>query len=115
MRNKKKNKTIRTKDGIILHHSQTRGKKRNKHGRGMTANLFKKALKFGIGYEEAEGELKDFIKRKYIAGGRKANNIRVYGREVYIAKGNLCFTTYELPEYLWHYWDAWSRKLKGEC
>lgn len=95
---------------IITEHALKRGKERGRHGGNSIVRFARKALNEGIGFSEATGKLLHFIKSKY-QSYYKANNIRVYGHEVYIFKNNVLLTVLELPQPLW---ECWDRRVKNE-
>lgn len=95
---------------IITPHALKRGKERGRHGGNSIVRFARKALNEGIGFSEATGKLLYFIKSKY-QSYYKANNIRVYGHEVYIFKNNVLLTVLELPQPLW---ECWDRRVKNE-
>lgn len=95
---------------IITKHAFGRAKRRLQLRGNSLVRFARKALNEGIGFSEATGKLLHFIKSKY-QSYYKANNIRVYGHEVYIFKNNVLLTVLELPQPLW---ECWDRRVKND-
>lgn len=95
---------------IISEHAFGRAKRRL-HLKGNSLVRFaRKAFNEGIGFHEATGKLLCFIKSKYQCY-YKANNIKVYGHEVYVFKNNVLLTVLELPQPLWECWDKRKKEM----
>ena len=101
---------------IVTDHSEVKGKRRVGIGKN-TMKMMKKAIAFGLGLNNAKGELLEFIQRKF-DNHKTANMIRVYGHSVYVIKRTSysykLLTILDLPEYYHKFWDGYSRKyLQG--
>jgi hypothetical protein len=70
--------------------------------------LESKIWRLGITYQEATGRLKKYFIYLYESHGKVANEIRIYGRNVYIYKDGLLITVLDLPR---PYWNA-ARKIQ---
>ncbi len=95
---------------IITDHALKRAKRRGNKGGLSIVQFARKALYLGLGFENSKGALLEFIKNKYQSEYR-ANNIRVYGHEVYIFRNNVLLTMLDLPKYLWSDWDSYSKEV----
>lgn len=104
-------KVRKVKEVVITKHAQYRGEKRVNVRGNTFVNMVLKAYTFGLGFENARQDMLEFIKRKY-QSEYKANNVKVWGRHVYIFKNNLLLSVIDLPKYLWSDWDSYSKYLK---
>lgn len=95
---------------IISEHAKKRSKSRANFKGNNLLHMAKKAYFKGLGFTNARGKILEFIKQKYHTEYR-ANNIKVYGRFVYIFRNNVLLTVIDLPQYLWGDWEEYKRAV----
>lgn len=99
----------------ITHHANKRLKSRAGLRGEEGKKVADRALRRGITHAEARGGLNRYMSALYLRH-RNANNIRVYGRFVYIFKHKRLITVMHLPEEFWPVADEIMRdKRKAEA
>ncbi len=84
---------------IVTDHAYERAKERLSMNRTSFLRLAEKAYQLGSGRNEAVGNLKKFIQMRF-AIHMKANNIKLYGENVFFFSKNVLITVYEVPRNL---------------
>lgn len=80
----------------ITEHAYQRAKERLGFGRAAVDKMASKAFYDGVVHKQAKGRLKKYFDRLYFEY-RTANNIRVYGENVFLFSGQTLITVYQLP------------------
>lgn len=83
---------------IVTRHAGTRIKERI-GCKKTVEKLAEKAFKFGISEQDASGQLKRYIRRKF-EKKYTANNIRIYNQHVFLFANNILITVFKLPNRL---------------
>lgn len=80
------------------------GKKRLKERVGLPAKAHERHMEIvyylGIGYDDLAGAAQKYVGRLYKKSkyyGTECNDIRIYGRHVYLLKGRVLVTVWDLP------------------
>lgn len=84
-------------DARITRHGAKRVRQRLGVPRSAVKRSAEKALRDGIGHNEASGAVQGYIATLYNAYGGAANNIRIYNGFVYIFNENILITVLILP------------------
>lgn len=87
---------------IITKHAFDRAKERLSWGKDVLNKMANKAFTEGIKHSEAKGHLSKYISKLFLEY-KKANNIRVYGHDIFLFKDNTLITLYHLPNDLLKY------------
>ena len=86
----------------ITNHAEIRARQRFSWKRRTLDRMSRKVFKYGIKPEDTKSKL-----HKYIVGLQKdyphANNIRVYGQDIYFFNNDCLITLYKLPQELIKY------------
>jgi hypothetical protein len=82
---------------IVTCHAKERVKERLGISKKLTSKIADKALKHGVKHFNAKGKLKKYMDSLYL-NNKKANNITIYNREVYIFKDLILITVLNLPK-----------------
>jgi hypothetical protein len=85
---------------IITDHAYSRAKERLSMNKTSFRKLSEKAYLEGVTHADTAGNLNKYITKLYKAGGERANNIRIYGEVLFMFKGNILLTTYQVPNNL---------------
>ena len=84
---------------IVTNHAKERTKERLGLRKKVADKVANKALENGIKHSMAKGNLRKYFEKLYLTE-RKANNIRIYNRKVYLFKGTVLITVINLPNNL---------------
>lgn len=84
---------------VITHHAYERARERMSWNKATTKRMALKALTKGRTYQQFAGRVRRFLTGIYGAK-RSANNIRVYGQDIYVFRNNRLITLYRLPNEL---------------
>lgn len=87
---------------VITDHAYKMAKKRLKWKRNVIDKMAAKAFEEGILHSQTKGKLKRYIDKLYLSH-RTANNIRIYGEDVYFFAGDTLITLYRLPSSMLKY------------
>ena len=82
---------------VITSHAKKRMKQRCGYNRKIAKKMAKKALEHGIPHKELDGNLCRWVNRLYLSQ-RKANNIRIYGKEAYLFHHKTLLTVIPIPK-----------------
>lgn len=83
----------------ITDHAYKRAKKRMSWRADVLDKMASKAICLGITHSKSKGNLKRYFTKIYLQY-RKANNIRVYGENIFIFNNNTLITIFRLPQSL---------------
>jgi len=87
----------RSKRGVfITDHAYDMAKNRLSMNRGSFEKLSEKAFILGVNHSEVAGNLKKYIDSKFLSQ-RSANNIRIYGENIFIFSKQTLITVYQVP------------------
>lgn len=86
----------------ISEHAYDRAKDRLSWKPDVLEKMAKRALKEGIKHSDTVGKLKRYISKLFLQY-RKANNIRIYGQNIYFFHNNYLLTIYRVPTKLIKY------------
>lgn len=81
----------------ITKHAKKRAKERAGIGKGNLSKMASKILREGVTHKECSGDLERWVTAKYLKY-KKANNIRLYGKQCYIFKNDTLITVLRIPE-----------------
>ena len=84
---------------IITDHAYYRAKERLSMNRTSFRGLSVRAYENGVKQSDSHGNLKAYIDKLYF-DFRKANNIRIYGENIFLFAGNVLLTVYQVPNNL---------------
>ena len=84
------------KQVVVTNHGEQRVKDRLGLSKKLADKISQKALEHGIKHSETKGSLKRYIDALYLKH-KKANNIRIYHRKVYLFKEEILITVLNLP------------------
>tara|TARA_Y100000034_G_C6856251_1_gene389168 strand:+ start:869 stop:1171 length:303 start_codon:yes stop_codon:yes gene_type:complete len=84
---------------ICSDHCYKRAKNHFKWNKSATERMADIALNNGITHSESKGRLSRFITKKWFKY-KHANNVRIYGDNIYFFKDNLLITLYRVPNSL---------------
>lgn len=84
---------------IITEHAYHRAKERLGFDKHAIEKIADKAFSEGIKHGKAKGRLRKYIDSIFFQY-RTANNIRVYGENIFLFNGNTLITVYQLPQNL---------------
>lgn len=87
---------VKGKRAIVTNHGSQRIKDRLGVSKTIADKVSQKALEYGICHSETKGSFKRYIDSLYLKH-RKANNIRIYHRKVYLFRGKVLITVLNLP------------------
>ena len=97
---------------IITTHAKKRAKERLGIGKNLTVKLAEKALTYGLTHSDTKGSLKRYCDKIYLSH-RKANNIRIYNRKIFVFKDSILITIINLPNNLSNIADSIQNNMKG--
>lgn len=83
----------------ITDHAYDMAKERLGMNRTSFEKISAKALEFGVKQSDSAGNLKRYIDSKYFAQ-KSANNIRIYGENLFIFSKQTLITVYQIPNNL---------------
>jgi len=86
-----------------------RAKQRAHLGGKSIVRFARKALESGLGFKNANGNMLGYIKKTYAKHGN-ANNIKVYGHEVYVFRNKILLTIIDLPDSLKSEWRDYKNE-----
>jgi|SRR5579859_1617971 len=86
-------------DILITEHAYERADERLSLRRESFYRLAVKAFEQGIQHSDAKGRLKKYIDGLWFKY-KKANNVRIYGENVFFFKGETLITVYQIPHEL---------------
>ena len=84
---------------IMTYHAEDRLKERAGFNQKAANRMAQKALDNGITHGDVTGQLKKWLDRKYFAY-KNANNMRIYGEELYIFNEDVLITVFHIPQHL---------------
>ncbi|MNJ90162.1 hypothetical protein D3C87_77560 [compost metagenome] len=84
------------KQAVLTDHSEQRIKDRLGLSKKIADKAAQKALDKGLSHAETKGSLRRFIDALYLRE-KKANNIKIYNRKVYLFKDVVLITVLNLP------------------
>lgn len=93
----------------VTRHAEKRIRQRLGINKSATERAAEKAMKYGITHKDSKGSLHRYLDSVFLAY-RKANNLRVYNRNVYLFGGTTLITVIPLPSNLWVYADKLQRQ-----
>lgn len=86
---------------VITSHAKRRlAERTGVKGSNAQKRLVGQAFSTGIPHFLANGELLAFLNKLYLTH-KKANNLRLYKKHVYIFRGGVLMTVLKVPEHLW--------------
>ncbi len=91
-----KDPTVLQSELIITDHADGRTRKRIGIKRKGVSRQADKAFENGLAFSDTDGALARFMTALYHK--KKANNIRIFNRYVYIFKGDIFITVFPLPQ-----------------
>ena len=97
-------------EAIVTHHAKQRTKDRLGVSKKIADKIAKKALEHGITHAQATGRLKSYLDKLYLKH-RRANNLRVYNRQVFLFTDNILITVINLPNNLIKIADKIQKKI----
>lgn len=97
---------------IVTTHAKKRAKERLGISKNLTIKLAEKALTYGLTHSDAKGSLKKYCDKIYLSH-KKANNIRIYNRKVFVFKDSILITIINLPNNLLNIVDNIQNNMKG--
>ena len=80
----------------ITKHAEERLKQRFGIKRKSISRIVNRVLKEGLSHKDAKGKVKNYITELYLRH-EKANNIRIYGKDVYVFRYETLITVLHLP------------------
>lgn len=80
----------------ITQHAYDRSKERLGFDRPATDKMALKAFTDGVAHGQAKGRLKRYFDKLYLEY-KNANNVRVYGENIFLFSGSTLITVYQLP------------------
>jgi len=83
-------------DVIVTKHAYDMGKSRLSLKKNSISNIAKKAFNTGLSHHQAKGSLKKYVTKLFFKN-KKANNIKIYGENVFIFSNNILVTLYRIP------------------
>lgn len=89
-------KNLLMKGIVITDHAYERAKERCGWKEAVTDKMAKLAYEKGVNHEAAKGNLKGYIERLFMQY-KTANNIKIYGEDVFLFSKNCLITIYHLP------------------
>lgn len=84
---------------IITEHAYGRAKERLGWNTSALIKMAEKAYLEGIKHGDTKSSLKKYIDKLWF-DYKKANNIRIYGENIFFFSGNILITIYQLPNNL---------------
>lgn len=84
---------------VITNHAYERAKERLGWTQKVLDKMSSKALSEGIKHSDTKGRLNKYITATYFSY-KSANNIRIYGENVYLFDKDVLITIYQLPNNL---------------
>lgn len=84
------------KQAIVTDHGGQRIKDRLGLSKKIADKVSQKALELGVTHAETKGSFKKYIDSLYLKH-RKANNIKIYHRNIYLFKDEILITVLNLP------------------
>lgn len=84
------------KQAIVTDHGEQRIKDRLGLSKKIADKISQKALERGVSHSETKGSFKKYVDALYLKH-RKANNIKIYHRKVYLFKDEVLITVLNLP------------------
>lgn len=91
--------TLKKSIMIITNHAYERAKERLGWTQKVLEKMSSKALSEGIRHSDTKGRLNKYITATYFSY-KTANNIRIYGENVYLFDKDVLITVYQLPNNL---------------
>lgn len=86
----------------ITRHAYKRAKERFQWKKSVLKKMSTLAMREGMSHGDTRGQLNLFITKLY-KERRTANNIKIYGQDLFLFSGNTLITVYRVPnEYLGH-------------
>jgi len=85
----------------VLHstkHAKKRARERFGWNKGVLKKMMWRAFYEGIDHKETTGSLKRYLEAQY-AKKCEADNIRIYGHNIYIFAENVLITVYRIPNH----------------
>lgn len=101
------------KEVIITKHGKQRTKDRVGISKKLATKNATKAFEFGVTHAESKGSLRKYFDKLYLIHNR-ANNVRIYNRNVYIFNGSKLITVLPLPQNLSKLADSIQDKKENE-
>jgi hypothetical protein len=98
-----------SKNIIKTNHAVKRGKERPHFNKATMDRLLPKIYDHGVTFEDSTGRLKSYFSWLYLSHEKSADNIRIYGRFVYIFQGEKLITILPLQK---QYYSAVSKIQK---
>lgn len=95
----------------ITKHSKERCKERLGLKKSCTNKKAEMALKYGIHHYDTVGSLKKYMSYLYESHNRKANNIIIYNRDVFVFNGKILITLFHIPTHYYSVCDKLQKKL----
>ena len=99
MINKEPKREKNTTGVYITDHAYEMAKDRLSMNRGSFEKLAGKAFLLGVKQADSAGNLKKYIDSKYFVA-KSANNIRIYGENLFVFSKNTLITVYQIPNNL---------------
>lgn len=84
---------------IITDHAYDRANERLSLTKDSFARLAMKAFELGITHADAKGRLRKYMDSLWFKY-KSANNVKIYGENLFFFKDNLLITTYQIPHEL---------------
>ena len=98
---------VKTLDLRISYHAYDMAKERLSWKPAVLDKMAERAYKEGIKYSDTTGKLKRYIAKIFLQY-RTANNIRIYGQNIYFFAGKTLITLYRVPTGLIKYLKKFS-------
>jgi hypothetical protein len=95
----------------VTNHAFDRAKERLSLNANALTRLAEKAFTSGLKHSDMKGKLEKYITKLWFMH-KSADNIRVYGENVFVFIGNTLITVYQLPNELRKYVKVCKDKLK---
>ena len=99
-------------DAILTDHAEKRVRDRVGVKKNVVDKVTQKALKNGITHNETAGSLKRYMDKLYLSH-KKATNMRIYNRNIYLFDDNILITVINLPNKYHSTVDKINRKKRA--